>query len=137
MQNRRLRLFISSAQGPCVDIPPPASVICPLSCIECCADKILRVLPHAVWNRSCFPNWYDLQLSQNRFHWEHVKHQVIKPVFINDAGTWWLFVILPQHSHERTVVGLNYKSFNSFYWIDPMKFQNLISIQVCSCNRKS
>jgi hypothetical protein len=34
-----------------------------LSCIECSADKILRVLTHAVWNRSCVANWYDRQLS--------------------------------------------------------------------------
>ena len=59
-------------------LPSPA-----LSCIECSADKIL----HAVWNCSCFANWYDRQLSENRFHWEHVKHLVIRQAFINDAGT--------------------------------------------------
>ncbi len=37
------------AQGPGVNMIPPASVTAPLSCIECCADKILRVLTHAVW----------------------------------------------------------------------------------------
>ncbi len=49
----------------------------------------------------------------------------------------WIFVILPQHRHEHAVVGLDYKSFRSFYWINPIEIQNLISIQVCSCNSKS
>jgi hypothetical protein len=140
-------------------LPSPA----PLSCIECSANKILRVLPRAVWNRSCFANWNDRWLSENRFHWEHVKHLVIRLAFINDAGTvgqellcakhlpleildrfrhfqhnfstWWIFVILLHR--QRAVVALNYKSFCSFYWINPIEIQNLISIQVCSCNRKS
>ena len=57
--------------------------------------------------------------------------------FVLLCGTWWLFVILPQHRHERAVVGLNNKSFRSFYWINPIEIQNLISIQVCSCGSKS
>jgi hypothetical protein len=40
----------------------------------------------AVWNRSCVANWYDRQLSENRFHWEQVKHPIIRPTFINDVG---------------------------------------------------
>ncbi len=52
-------------------------------CIECSADKIL----HAVWNRSCFANCYNRQLTENRFHWKHVKHLVIRQAFINDEGT--------------------------------------------------
>ncbi len=38
-------------------------------------------------NRSCFANWYNRQLFENRVHWEHVKHLVIRQAFINDAGT--------------------------------------------------
>jgi hypothetical protein len=82
-----LAVFEWPAQGPRVDIPPPASVTAPLSCIECSADKILCVLPHAVCNPSCVANWYDRQLSENRFHWEHVKHLIIRLAFVNDAGT--------------------------------------------------
>jgi hypothetical protein len=84
-----LAAFARPAQGPRVDIPPPASVTGPLSGIECSPDKTLRVLTHAsaVWNRSCVSNWYDRQLSENRFHWEHVKHLIIRPTFINDVGT--------------------------------------------------
>ncbi len=33
--------------------------------------------------------------------------------------------------------GRGYKLFCSFYGINPIEIQNLISIQVCSCNRKS
>jgi hypothetical protein len=41
---------------------------------------------HSVWNRSCVANWYE-QLSENRFHWEQVKHLIIRSTFINDTGT--------------------------------------------------
>jgi hypothetical protein len=44
-----------------------------------------RQSPHAVWNSSYFANWYDSQLSENQFHWEHVKHRVIRQAFINDV----------------------------------------------------
>ncbi len=32
---------------------------------------------------------------------------------------------------------LGYETFRSIYWINPIELQNLISIQVCSCKRKS
>ncbi len=67
-------------------LPSPA-----LSCIECSADETLRMLPHTIWNGTCIAciiaKWYDGQLSENRFYWEHVKHLNIRSGFKSDAGT--------------------------------------------------
>jgi hypothetical protein len=35
----------------------------------------------------CCQGWYDGQLPENRFHWEQVKHPIIRPALINDTGT--------------------------------------------------
>ncbi len=59
------RLVPEPARGPRVDTSPTATGTGPLSCIECSAEKILRVLPHAIWNHFCVTNWYDGQLSKN------------------------------------------------------------------------
>jgi hypothetical protein len=59
-----------------VDIPPLATVAGALSCIECSADKVFRVLWHGIWYRSCVINRYERQLSKNEFHWENIKTPV-------------------------------------------------------------
>ncbi len=51
-----LAAFARPAQGPRFDIPLPATVTGSLPCIECSTDKVLRVLPHGKWNRSCIAN---------------------------------------------------------------------------------
>ena len=89
-----LAAFARPAQGPRIDIPPPATVTGSLPCIECSADKILRVLSHGIWNRSCIANWNDGQLSKNGFHWENVKHLISRLALIHDSGTAFVFLYL-------------------------------------------
>ncbi len=86
--SRRVRA--TSSRSTCwsrVDIVPPATVIGFLPCIKCSTDKVLRVLPHGIWNRSCIANQNDGQLSENVFHWENVKQLTVLLALIHDTGT--------------------------------------------------
>jgi hypothetical protein len=69
-----ISIFARPAQGLRVDTPPPATITGFLPCIEYCADKVLHMLPHGIWNGSCIANWKDGQLMKNRFHLENVKY---------------------------------------------------------------
>ena len=80
-----LAAFTRPAQGPRVDIPPAASVTGTLLGIKCCINKVLRVLPHGIWNRSCIANRNDGQLPEDVFHWENVKHLLVHLQLIYDT----------------------------------------------------
>ncbi len=82
-----LAAFAGPAQGPSVDVPPTTTVTGSLPCIEGCTDKVCRVLPHGIWNRSCIANWDDGQLAKDVFQWENVKHLAVLLALIHDTGT--------------------------------------------------
>ena len=79
-----LAAFTRPAQGPRVDIPPAASVTGTLLGIKCCSNKVLRVLPHGIWNRSSIANRNDGQLPEDVFHWENVKDLLVYLALIYD-----------------------------------------------------
>ena len=81
-----LAAFAGPAQGPSVDVPPPTTVTGSLPCIEGCTDKVCRVLPHGIWNRSCIANWDDGQLPKDGFHWKNVKHLTVLLALIDYTG---------------------------------------------------
>jgi hypothetical protein len=49
--------------------------------------KVPRVLPHGICNHSWVADWYDGQLSTNRFHFENEEHLIIGPALIHDTRT--------------------------------------------------
>ena len=82
-----LAAFAGPGQGPSVDVPPPTTVTSSIPCIEGCIDKVCRVLPHGIWNRSCIANWDDGQLPKDGFHWKNVNHLTVLLALIDYTGT--------------------------------------------------
>ncbi len=105
-----LAAFVGPAQGPRIDVPPPTTVTGSLPCIEGCTDKVCRVLPHGIWNRSCITNWNDRQLSKDGFHWENVKHLTVRLALIHDTGT----AIQKPSCAKTTKIRILYNSLEEF-----------------------
>ena len=75
------------AQGPTVDIPPPATVSSLFCAIECCSHKILCTAPHRKRDSACISHQHDWKLAENRRYRQHIEDLLTDATPIYDGGS--------------------------------------------------